>query len=276
MDYAGPMRILLACLVALGLASCGGDDAEPLHSIQFAALAGTESVTCGGTYTGLGASNAELTVQDFRFYVHDVRLIAGDGTETPLELENDGLWQNGEVALLDFENGCGDMGNPQLRTVIEGRAPSGEYTGIRFRLGVPESLNHQNPVEAAPPLSLTELFWSWNGGYKFVRVEGSSPTFEGWRLHLGSTRCEGDMVGNATCADANRPEVALDGFDPLNGTVIADLAGLVAGSSLDNTAETAPGCMSAPTDPDCAPIFRNLGLPFDGAAAEGQSFFRAE
>ncbi|MAQ16072.1 MAG: metallo-mystery pair system four-Cys motif protein [Sandaracinus sp.] len=268
------MRILLACAVLLGLASCGDDGDDPLHTIQFAALSGSEPVACGGTYTGLGAGNADLTVQDFRFYVHDVRLVDATGAETPLVLESDGKWQNDSVALLDFEDGCGDTGNADLRTFIEGRAPAGDYTGIRFKLGVPEALNHQDPVAAEPPLSLSEMFWSWNGGYKFVRIEGTSSVFEGWRLHLGSTLCEGDMMGDATCANGNRPEVALD-LDPLNDTVVADLEGLFQGSMLDNTAETAPGCMSGVDDPDCAVIFDNLGLEFGGTASTGQTFFRA-
>lgn len=267
------MRLLLSCAVLLGLASCG-DDGDPLHTIQFAALSGSEPITCGGTYGGLGSAAADLTVRDFRFYVHDVRLVDAAGTETPFVLEDDGRWQNGSVALLDFEDGCGDMGNTELRTVIEGRAPGGDYTGIRFKLGVPEALNHQDPVAAAPPLSLSEMFWTWNGGYKFVRIEGNSSVLDGWRLHLGSTRCEGDMLGNATCMDGNRPEIAVD-LDPLNETVVADLEGLLEDSSLDNTAETAPGCMAAPSDPDCAPLFDNLGLAFGGAPSSGQSFFRA-
>lgn len=267
------MRLLLSCALALGLVSCGDGD-DPLQTIQFAAMSGTEPISCGGTYAGLGSAGADLTIRDFRFYVHDVRLVDASGAETPLVLENDGMWQDGTVALLDFEDGCGEMGNADLRTVIEGRAPDGDYTGIRFKLGVPEELNHQDPVAAAPPLSLTEMFWSWNGGYKFARIEGNSTALDGWRLHLGSTRCEGDMMGTATCMDGNRPEVSVD-LDPLNDTVVADLQGLVDGSALDNTMETAPGCMSAPTDPDCAPIFDNLGLTFGGTASTGQSFFRA-
>ncbi len=81
------------------------------------------------------------------------------------------------------------------------------------------------------------------------------------------------MMGTATCMDPNSPEVGLEGFDPMAGTVVADFAGLVEGSMLDNTADTAPGCMTHPgDDPDCMPIFDNLGL--QGTA--GQRFFRAE
>ena len=267
-------RYLGAALFAIGSLCCGSED--PMMRVSFAAMVGAQPVACGQSYAGLGAAGADLEVRDFRFYVHDVRLVTADGTEVALQLVNDGMWQDGRVALLDFEDGCGEMGNALTRTVVEGRAPVGDYTGLRFRLGLPEDLNHQNPSEAAPPLSLSEMFWTWNAGYKFVRIEGQSSAFAGWRVHLGSTRCEGDMMGNATCMERNVPEVALNGFDPTTGKVVADLAALVEGSMLDNTAETAPGCMSSPDDPDCAPIFANLGLSFGGVTPDGQRFFRAE
>lgn len=276
--HPGPSLLAMRTLAFLGsclaLASCG--DTDPVTSISFAAVVGSDTFECGSTYSDLGASAADVTIQDFRFYVHDVRLVDASGEETPFVLEDDGMWQNGEVALLDFENGCGDMGNSQLRTIVEGRAPAGDYVGVRFKLGVPAELNHQNPTEAAPPLSLSDMFWTWNAGYKFMRIDASSSLAEAWRVHLGSTRCEGDMMGNATCMDENAPEIALEGFDPMVGTVVADFSALVAASMLDNTADTPPGCMTHPgDDPDCAPLFTNLGLE-GGGSGVSQSFFRAE
>lgn len=271
------MRTLSLLGLTLALASCG--ESTPVTSLSFAAMVGDQPFSCGETYSGLGASGADLTIRDLRFYVHDVRLVAADGTETPFVLDDDGMWQNGEVALLDFEDGCGDMGNADLRTVIEGNAPEGDYVGVRFKLGVPEALNHQNPTEAAPPLSLSELFWTWNAGYKFVRIDARSSLADAWRVHLGSTMCEGDMMGTATCANLNVPDISVDsagGFDPLTATVVADVAGLVEASMLDNTMDTPPGCMSNPDDPDCSPIFGNLGLAFGGSPAGSQSFFRLE
>ena len=265
------MRLLLVPFLVFVL-SCGGDGDDPVE-VQFAAMVGTEMFDCGSTYSGLG-TGADLTPMDFRFYVHDVRLVRDDGTEVAVQLDDDGMWQNGEVALLDFENGCGDMGNADLNDRIIGTAPSGNYTGLRFKMGVPESLNHADASVAEPPLNLTSLFWNWNGGYKFIRIDGASSAFDGWRLHLGSTGCTGDMMGNASCTTLNVVEVSLDGIDPTSTTVVADLAQLVTGSDLGNTGDSQPGCMSNPMDADCGVIFGNLGLPFGGAGGGGQQFFR--
>lgn len=267
------MRTALALLslTPLTISSCGSND-EAVE-LRFSALVGSEPFRCGTTYADLGAGT-ELTPVDLRFYVHDVRLLREDGSEVRVELDDDGKWQNGEVVLLDFEDGCGDMGNADLNDRVLGVAPAGPYTGIRFKVGVPEHLNHADASLAGAPLNLTSLFWNWNAGYKFLRVDGRSGSFEQWRLHLGSTGCTGDMAGDARCTTSNIVDVSLEGFDPTAQPVVADLARLVEGSTLANTGESPPGCMSGPMDPDCAPLFENLGLPFGEMPAGTQRFFR--
>jgi len=266
------MRFALP-LIALALA-CGSDDATQSITIPVSAVVGSEPFVCGQTYTGLGDGSLELTPTDFRFYVHDVRVVDAEGAEFPVTLEQDGRFQEGDVALLDFEDGCGDFGNPDLNSTIRGTVPEGDYVGLRFRVGVPEARNHADPVTQPAPLNLTDMWWTWNAGYKFIRIDGRSSAFDSWRLHLGSTGCDGDMMGNASCTNANVPEVALDG-DPTTLEVAIDLEALVDGSDLANTEETPPGCMSRPDDPDCEALFRNLGLPFAGATPSGQQAFRA-
>lgn len=77
-----------------------------------------------------------------------------------------------------------------------------------------------------------------------------------------------------SCSAPNSVRVVLTGFDAEKSVVTLDLATLFAGSNLDtNMAMTAPGCMSGPTDADCAPIFSRLGLPFGTAAATPQTVF---
>ena len=97
------------------------------------------------------------------------------------------------------------------------------------------------------------------------------------RLHLGSTGCDGGMMGDVTtCQNPNRPEVDLTGIAP-DGTVVLNLDALFADSDLDsNTVDTPPGCMAAPIDPECGPIFARLGLPFGGTPAAAQTVFTVE
>ena len=80
-------------------------------TLTFAAKVGSETFSCGSTYTGLGADDSTVHPVDFRFYVHDVRLIDDSGAEVPVALTQDGLWQYEGVALLDFEDRSGTCAN---------------------------------------------------------------------------------------------------------------------------------------------------------------------
>ncbi|MCB9631214.1 MAG: metallo-mystery pair system four-Cys motif protein [Sandaracinus sp.] len=259
-------------LVLFACSSSGSDSVE--QTLRFEAVVGDQAFACGTTYEGLGTENASFTPTDLRFYVYDVRLVDAEGTEVALDLADDGRFQRDGAALLDFEDGCGDMGNADLNDRLVGSVPEGTYTGVRFRVGLPPELNHANSAEAPAPRNLTAMWWSWNAGYKFVRVEGRSSAFEGWRLHLGSTACTGDMMGDASCANPNVVDVAIDDFDPTTDRIVFDLDALVATSTLGDTGG-APGCMSGPDDTDCGPIFDALGLAFGGSTPGAQRVFSA-
>jgi uncharacterized repeat protein (TIGR04052 family) len=261
-----------------GAGGGGGTNGQAV-TIQFQAMVGDQVFVCGDTYDNLGADNTSLQISDFRFYVQDVELRNADGNYVAVDLDTSN-WQTQNVALLDFENGCGNEGNAETNTAITGTVPEGTYDGIRFAMGVPFALNHGNPSTAAPPLNLTTLQWDWQGGYKFLRIDSGTFSMADWRMHLGSTGCDGDPIagGTTACSSPNRVAVDFASFDPANGTVVANLAALVNGAALDqNQAGTPLGCMSGPaTDSDCAPLFENLGLPFEGSPAGTQQFFSVE
>ncbi len=270
---------VLAAL-AVGLSGCGDAGTQEV-SIEFAAKVGAEDFVCGVEYNNLGADDTSLIVSDFRFFVSGLELQNSNGAWIALTLEQTDF-QVDDVALLDFENGCNDeSGNPETNTRVTGVVPEGNYEGLRFNMGVPFELNHDNPATATPPLNTTTLQWDWQGGYKFLRIDSGSFSPQDWRLHLGSTGCDGDPVAGGTteCTNPNIVVVNdLGPFDPSTSTVVADLAALVAGAPLDDNQMMTPvGCMSGPTDTDCAPFFGNLGLAFGGNPAQGaQSFFGAQ
>ncbi|MEM7592163.1 MAG: MbnP family protein, partial [Cyanobacteria bacterium P01_A01_bin.83] len=85
----------------------------------------------------------------------------------------DGKWQHQNVALLDFEDGTDscDNGTPEIRTQVVGTIPEGDYESLQFTLGVPPQLNHDDAAIAPSPLNLTSMWWNWQGGYKFLRLD---------------------------------------------------------------------------------------------------------
>lgn len=278
------LRFVLALIGTLPLAACGDDDIDTVNTgeptalvVEFAGAVGSEEFDCSRSYGGIGTTGSTIEPLDFRFYVTAVQLLTADGSAYDVELDDDGLWQNGQVALVDFEDGSGTCANgtPATNRFVRGTAPKLRYTGIRFELGVPRALNHEDASSAASPLNLTALFWSWNAGYKFLRADSRTAGLPAFNVHLGSTGCQ-TTGRTTTCVRSNRPLVELDGFDPDTSVVVADLAALLAGSNVDaNQADTAPGCMSGPTDPECNPVFERLGLDLtSGSPSAGQTFFR--
>lgn len=284
----GLAALLLAATPAL---------AQQEVSIRFAAQVNGAAFSCGQSFSGVGSTQASATPTDFRFYVHDVQLLRADGSAVLVTL-SESPWQHQGVALLDFENGqgpCAQGGNAALNETLRGTAPAGSYTGLRFTLGVPERLNHQDATVAPSPFNLTAMFWNWQNGYKFVKVDlqvgaaapaapnapahGGAAGEGGFALHLGSTQCvaAAPTQPGRDCRNPNRPVITLTGFDPLSAPVIADVGPVLAGVDITrNTERTPPGCMSFPNDPECRSVLPALGLPYMDLPAGEQRFFRVQ
>lgn len=269
-------------LAVAAVAACDDDMMEPDGpidvTIAFAALVDGSDFACGQSYAGIGTASTEITPIDFRFYVHDVYLTTSGGDMVAVELEDDGVWQRDGLALLDFENGSGPCvnGTAGMNTSLRGTVEAGDYTGLRFVLGVPADMNHIDHTTAAAPQDITGLFWNWNAGYKFARIDHTSADQpNGWNVHLGSTGCSpsGDPTVPATsCANAHRPEIVLTSFDWETDEVGADLALLLDGSDVSQQGGGASGCQAFPADPDCAAVMNRFGLDYEGSTSSGQAW----
>ncbi|MCB9687884.1 MAG: metallo-mystery pair system four-Cys motif protein [Alphaproteobacteria bacterium] len=259
----------------------GGDSALDL---SFRATVDGLDPVCGQTYA---LSGGDFTLGDLRFYVSGLALVKDDGTEVPVTLDDDGVWQNAGVALLDFEDGTAScaVGTTEENHSVRGRVAAGTYDGVAFDLGVPFDQNHQEAALAAPPLNTTAMFWSWQGGYKFLRIDGVNASSSPWHVHVGSSMCTSTGPTEAPtveCDHPNRARIVLRGFDPFAGTVVFDAGALLDGTdtSLDPVMPP-PGCMSGVTETvECGSLYANLGLDFTTgectSGCSGQSAFTVE
>jgi uncharacterized repeat protein (TIGR04052 family) len=280
-----------------GGAGSGGDDGggDVAVEIELEAVVGDDAFDCAQHFV-VGTGDTMVMPLDFKLYVHDVELLTVDGAQA-LTLEQDGAFQDGTVALLDFEDDTGSCSNgtAPTHTKIVGTVPAGDYTGVRFKIGVPESRNHGNQATAPSPLNLEGMFWSWTTGYKFLRIDvapmhpemddaGAMPDDDagaghevpsGFAVHLGSTMCTGDpaMDDEVTCTRANRPEVSFASFDPEDQKIVINLAELLATSNVAHDSGGAPGCMSGGMDPECPAIFSKLGLDIATGESTGNPVF---
>lgn len=285
-------HLLAALLAAALLAACGGSsDASqsPVSTdrpvaVTFRGLVGGDPFSCTTTYAGIGTAATPagrvLTPVDFRYYVHDVRLVNAAGAEVPVVLAEDGVWQHSGISLLDFENGQGTCveGNAGTNDRVVGTVPQGSYIGLRFKVGVPFALNHLKADNQPAPLNYSAMFWSWTSGYRFMRIEGKGA---GAVLHLGSTNCHAVNVadprqGVSACDQTNVVDVRFDTFDVDRNKVVLDLKDLWDATDLTTNVAGAVGCMSAPNDPECAPVFPKLGLGIGATPAGTQTLFTKE
>lgn len=280
------LRIVAAAVSLAAVATLGfAHDVEA--EIRFEVAFGDTVASCGYTYGGVGAEGSTVTLQDLRFFVSNLRLLTADGAEVPLNVVDDGVWQHDGIVLLDFEDGsgaCDRAGNAALNTTVTAIVDNHlDYRGLAFDVGVPFGWNHVDSATAPSPLNLTPMFWSWRGGYKFMRVEllsldGDEPVF--WPLHVGSTGCESPaavIAPEEPCTNPNVQQIVLEGFDPLRDSVVVDLSSMYAGVDVSRSLELAPpGCMSGVLDPDCSVLFANLGIDMaSGDAVAASALFRA-
>ncbi|MBM9501344.1 metallo-mystery pair system four-Cys motif protein [Leptospira sp. 201903071] len=251
------------------------------QGIQFSAYAGTQKLECGQTLKGHAltletvpfvpsahiAESLTFQLHDFRLFVYGVTLVAADGTEIPLSLNQDGKFQNGNIALLDFEDKTGKCdGTAETNNMVSAMIPAGTYKGLKFTVGLPEEKNHLNADSQPSPLNTTGMFWSWTAGYKFLKLdfETAETGAAGTSVHIGSGDCTG--TGSAsTCVRANRIPVTLTpdgGFNPATQTVKINVQALLQGIDLTANANGAM-CMSGTAGMmavGCPTIFPNIGL----------------
>lgn len=231
--------------------------------------------------SSVGAQATPGAVVDLRFYISDVKLIDGSGNRVPVILTKS-AYQDKGVALLDFGNGASAAAcSTTYNTSIVGKVKPGTYTGIEMTLGVPykaadgvSRLNHSNPADvigSAKPLQNAAMNWAWQSGRKFTKIEFRPTTpatntagapVPKFNVHLGSTGCTGNPLQglDTTCTNPNRVTLTFTTFNAATNTIALDLAALFKEADMTYEGGGAPGCMSGATDPECAPIFKALGV----------------
>lgn len=194
------MKKLFTLLIISSLIiSCGKNDddvTEPVTQITteeakgnvefiFIPKVGQEFLTLRDTL--ITPANEKMVINDFKFFVSEIGLSLLDASEKAISpMENDSN-QVG-IYLVDFSeenvhlNENGKHGHGFKFTC---KAPVGEYADVRYQIGVPRQYNladiSTNPF---PVNGKNGMYWSWNSGFKFLVINGSSPAAQGTPLHL--------------------------------------------------------------------------------------------
>jgi cytochrome c peroxidase len=134
--------------------------------------------------------------------------------------------------------------------------PPGEYRALHFSLGLGANLNHADPARfpARHPLNpnFNGLYWSWQGGYIFLALEGlwrnADGALEGWAYHLARDPNCTRITLAAPLPVANLTRVELD----------FDLATLLNAPRPLSFARDGNSTHSRPGDPVAAALSANL------------------
>lgn len=108
-----------------------------------------------------------------KFYISNIILVKNDGTEYK-EPES--------YHLFSLEN-------PVKNRAIIKDVPAGEYTKIRFAIGIDSVRNHSG-AQMGDLDPANGMFWTWSDGYLFLRYEGvlKKTPAKGLIVHIGEDR----------------------------------------------------------------------------------------
>jgi hypothetical protein len=154
--------LLFACT------ACNDNPPAPLPtgtlSIDFAHLAGSEQVVPGPqVYTN--ALGESFNIDVLQYYISNIVLKQANGTEWAYP-------QDSSYFLIKAHEPASKK--IQLRNV-----PAGDYTEIAFMIGVDSLRNTMDVSRRTGVLDIggegSTMYWNWNSGYIFFKMEGSSP-----------------------------------------------------------------------------------------------------
>ncbi|MDB5282084.1 MAG: hypothetical protein JWO06_1159 [Bacteroidota bacterium] len=125
-------------------------------SIQFKNYVGNELLKLdSGAYKN--EAGQLYTVSKFKYYIGHIQLKKADGTE----------YVSKEYFLLNEDE-------ESTKQLTLSDVPPGDYKEISFLLGV-DSLSNCSGAQSGALDPVNGMFWAWNTGYIFLKMEGSSP-----------------------------------------------------------------------------------------------------
>lgn len=189
------MKKLISLLfISLFFMACKKDDdvTEPVAeektgTVEFVFIPkiGQDALELGTEFTT--PAGEKMTINEFKFFVSDIGLTLLDASEKQISaIEGDSSKVG--IYLVDFsqENAHLEVNGKHAHGFkFSCKVPVGEYADVRYQIGVPRQYNladiSTNPY---PVNGKNGMYWSWNSGFKFLVINGSSPAAQGTPLHL--------------------------------------------------------------------------------------------
>lgn len=146
------------------------------------------------------ASQEQITFSLLRYYVTNIELHKEDGS----------VWkEENSYRIVTVE------GNNSTQEITISNVPHGEYSAVKFMIGVEESLNTSGAQEGA--LSPAEnMFWDWSTGYIFFKAEGMSPAAPNGQFmyHVGGFEDPHNAIRTTTIAFGSQRLSVVEASNP--------------------------------------------------------------
>jgi len=131
-------------------------NAQNQLKIHFKHLVGNQPLVLNDTYY-TNMHGEKFNVTKFNYYISNIRLKKANGR----------WWKQPKSYYLIQSN------QPASQVLTIPNIPKGEYQEISFLIGVDEKRNTSGVQEGALDPA-NDMFWSWNTGYVFLKLEGQA------------------------------------------------------------------------------------------------------
>ena len=156
------------------------------------------------------ATKEDFVVTKLNYFISNIKLTKTDGTTFTVP-------QDSSYFLIKEDTKASQF-------VTLSNVPFGDYKAVEFMVGV-DSLRNTAPIEKrkgvldpAGSMALDGMYWEWNSGYIFVKLEGSSskgnPVNNKFYYHIG-------LFGGYTQKTVNNSRVVKVEFGSLKAPVTA-------------------------------------------------------
>ena len=126
------------------------------------------------------ALGQNFTVTNFKYYVGRISLVKSNGQELLFP----------DYYLIKEDDDA-------TKKMVWDNIPDGEYTSLRFIIGV-DSLHNCSGAQSGALDPVNAMFWTWNTGYIFMKLEGKSPASKSpgniFEYHIGGYKGEYNCI----------------------------------------------------------------------------------
>ena len=144
------------------------------------------------TSTYVNELGQSYTVTNFKYYISNIKLTGTDGKTYCknegyyiIKQDDPGTW----IAELDD-------------------VPSASYSSISFMIGV-DSLHNCSGAQSGVLDPINGMFWTWNTGYIFMKLEGKSPASKSpghiFEYHIGGYKEPTNFIRTASLTFSKEP-----------------------------------------------------------------------